>query len=93
MKSILKGIAPGWKMLHNYTDSPNGRIWLVWYDHWYEIKMINSSAQMLHCQVNERSKGYQFILTVVYGFNTVEQRKSLWNEMEQWQKVSLNLGL
>ncbi|XP_069143394.1 uncharacterized protein [Solanum lycopersicum] len=29
-------------------------------------------------QVNERSKGYQFILTVVYGFNTVEQRKSLW---------------
>ena len=32
MKTILKGIAPGWKMLHNYTDSPNRRIWLVWDD-------------------------------------------------------------
>nr|XP_025884622.1 uncharacterized protein LOC112940607 [Solanum lycopersicum] len=41
---------------------------------------------MLHCQVNERSKGYQFILTVVYGLNTVEQRKSLWREMETLAK-------
>ena len=93
MNSVLKGIAPGWQVLHNYVDSPNGRIWLIWDDNWYEVKKINNSAQMLHCQVDERSKGYQFILTVVYGFNTVEQRKSLWNEMEQWQKVSLNLGL
>ncbi|XP_015060282.1 uncharacterized protein LOC107006173 [Solanum pennellii] len=86
LNSILKGIAPGWKIPHNYTDSPNGRIWLIWDDNWYEIKMINSSAQLLHCQVNERSKDYQFILTVVYGFNTVEQRKSLWQEMNAMSK-------
>ena len=48
--------------------------------------MINSSAQILHCQVNEKSKGYQFILTVVYGFNIVEQRKSLWQEMNAMSK-------
>ena len=41
---------------------------------------------MLYCQVNERSKGYQFILTVVYGVNTVEQRKSLWQEMNAMSK-------
>ena len=73
-------------ILHNYSDNPNGRIWLIWDDNWYEIKMINNSAQMLHCQVNERSKGYQFILTVVYGFNTVEQRKSLWQKMNAMSK-------
>ena len=82
MKTVLKGIVPGWKMINNYNDSPNGRIWLVWDDNWYEVKLINSSAQFLHCQVNERSKDYQFIVTVVYGFNTVEQRKSLWKEMQ-----------
>ena len=86
VKSVLKGITPWWKMLHNYTDSPNGRIWLVWDDNWYVIKMINSSAQLLHCQVNERSKDYQFILTVVYGFNKVDQRKSLWQEMNTMSK-------
>ena len=40
----------------------------------------------MHCQVNERSKDYQFILTVVYGFNTIDQRKSLWQEMNIMSK-------
>ena len=26
VNSILKGIAPGWQILHNYSDNPNGRI-------------------------------------------------------------------
>ena len=86
VKTILKGIAPGWRVLHIYTDSPNGRIWIVWDDNWYDIKMINSSAQLMHCQVIERSKDYQFILIVVYGFNTIEQRKSLWQEMNIMSK-------
>ena len=55
---------------------------MVWDDNWYEVKVITSSAQLLHCQVNERSKNYQFIVTIVYGLNTVEQRKSLWQEMK-----------
>ena len=59
---------------------------MIWDDNWYEVKKITSSAQMLHCQVNERSKGYQFILTVVYGLSTPEQRKSLWKEMETLAK-------
>ena len=37
---------------------------------------------MIHCHINERSKGYQFNLTVVYGFNTLEQRKGLWNDLK-----------
>ena len=38
---------------------------------------------MIHCYIQERSKGFQFHLTVVYGFNTIEQRKSLWSDMIQ----------
>ena len=37
---------------------------------------------MVHCQVNERSKGYQFNVTVVYGYNTAEMRRSLWTELK-----------
>ena len=37
---------------------------------------------MIHCHINERSKGYQFNLTVVYGFNILEMRKSLWNDLK-----------
>ena len=27
--AILKAITPGWKIIHNYKDAANGRIWLV----------------------------------------------------------------
>ncbi|XP_015068674.1 uncharacterized protein LOC107013227 [Solanum pennellii] len=81
-KATLKAIAPGWKIIHNYKESANGRIWIVWDGSWYDIKLIRSSAQMVHCQVNERSKGYQFNLTVVYGYNTLEMRRSLWTELK-----------
>ena len=37
---------------------------------------------MVHCQVNERSKGYQFNITVIYRYNTSEMRRSLWNELK-----------
>ena len=40
----------------------------------------------MHCHVKERSKDHQIILTVVYGFNTIEQRKSLWQEMNTISK-------
>ncbi|XP_015072451.1 uncharacterized protein LOC107016517 [Solanum pennellii] len=36
--------------------------------------------------VKERSKDHQIILTVMYGFNTIEQRKSLWQEMNIMSK-------
>ena len=32
MKTVLKGIVPGWKMINNYNASPNEIIWLVWDD-------------------------------------------------------------
>ena len=70
--TTMNGIAPGWKSLHNYNDAANGRIWIIWDDNWYDVQLINSTAQMIHCQVKERSKGFQFNLSVIYGFNTKE---------------------
>ena len=81
--TTMNGIAPGWKRLHNYNDAANGRIWIIWDDSWYDVQLINSSAQLIHCQVKERSKGFQFNLSVIYGFNTIEQRKSLWTDLNK----------
>ena len=80
--TILKAIAPGWKIIHNYKEAVNGRIWVIWDDSWYEVKVIKSTAQMVHCLVNEISKGYQFKVTVVYGYNTSEMRRNLWWELK-----------
>ena len=53
-----KGIAQGWRSLNNYKEAANGRIWIIWDESWYDIKLITSSAQMMHCHISERSKGY-----------------------------------
>nr|XP_004239563.1 uncharacterized protein LOC101259634 [Solanum lycopersicum] len=57
-KTTVNGIAPGWKSLNNYKEAVNGRIWIIWDDSRYDVKLITSSAQMIHCHINERSKGY-----------------------------------
>ncbi|XP_004252671.1 uncharacterized protein [Solanum lycopersicum] len=82
-RTTINNIAAGWNCLNNYKDAVNGRIWIIWDDSWYEVKLITSATQMIHCYIQERSKGFQFHLTVVYGFNTIEQRKSLWSDMIQ----------
>lgn len=40
LKATIKGIAPGWGIMHNYNANPNGRIWVVWDDNWYETKYL-----------------------------------------------------
>ena len=82
-RATINNIAAGWNCLNNYKDAVHGRIWIIWDDSWYDVKMIASSAQMIHYHIQDRSKGFQFNLTVVYGFNTIEQRKSLWSDMIQ----------
>ena len=38
VKAIIKGIAQGWRSLHNYKEAANGRIWIIWDVSWYNIK-------------------------------------------------------
>lgn len=49
----------------------------------YEVKRIKSSPQLLHCLISDRAKDQQQLLTAVYGFNTMELRKSLWMELNE----------
>lgn len=44
--------------------------------------MLKETAQLLHCQVISKQNGMRYLLTVVYGFNKIEQRKELWNDLQ-----------
>ncbi|KAK4729874.1 hypothetical protein R3W88_022862 [Solanum pinnatisectum] len=73
MKARIRGIAPGWGILNNYNATSNGRIWVIWDENRYEIKVISSTAQVLHCLIKDRIKGQQKVLIVVYAgdFNAI----------------------
>lgn len=81
MQSIAKCIAPGWGILHNYDDASNGRIWLLWDQNFYDVIKLQTSSQLLQCLVQDRSMDLLFLLTVIYGFNTIELRRTLWDEL------------
>lgn len=69
---VLKHLAPGWLSFHNYEYANNGRVWAIWNDR--EV-----GAHFIHCQVISRVESI-CALTVVYGFNGIEQRRILWEE-------------
>ncbi|KAK6789668.1 hypothetical protein RDI58_013468 [Solanum bulbocastanum] len=93
MKATIKGITPSWGIVHNYNKTSNGRIWVIWDESWYETILFSSTAQLLHFQMQERNKGQQIMLTVVYVYNTIKQRKSLWLELNSLAQGISQQGL
>nr|XP_016469827.1 PREDICTED: uncharacterized protein LOC107792151 [Nicotiana tabacum] len=87
---ISKAIVPGWSILTNYKDARNGRIWLLWDTSHFIITGIKDDAQMIHCQVKSRRGDIDCLLTVVYGYNGLEQRRALW---ENLQLLSLSIAV
>ncbi|XP_062080861.1 uncharacterized protein LOC133785656 [Humulus lupulus] len=58
-----------------------GRILLIWKASWVKIETIKDQDQFLHCRVRLCSTNQDFCLTVVYGSNQLETRRSLWSEL------------
>ncbi|XP_060170346.1 uncharacterized protein LOC132601264 [Lycium barbarum] len=81
MLSRLNSIAPGWKILANYQQAINGRIWFMWDPNWFDVSLSHATAQQIHCTVRDKSSDEQLVITVVYGFNTGDLRKTLWQDM------------
>ncbi|XP_070031557.1 uncharacterized protein [Nicotiana tomentosiformis] len=79
---ISKAIVPGWNVLTNYKDAKNGRIWLLCDTNHLIVTSLKDDAQMIHCQVKSRRGDIDCLLTVVYGYNGIEQRRSLWDNLQ-----------
>lgn len=80
---IAGRVTPSWERLSNYKDARNGRIWVICDPKMYDIQLIPEAAQFMHCQVTRKQNGVKCLLTVIYGFNTVQQRKALWDGLQR----------
>ena len=78
-------------MLNNYNSTANGRIWVSWNPNVLDVKPIASSAQAIHCEVVTLVSSECFNFVVVYAFNTLEQRKELWNVIADASAHNSNL--
>lgn len=70
-----------WEMIHNYSHSPNGRIWVAWNPKVMEFEVDLSSAQGIHGRVKLNGSNDTFSISAIYGSNSPLERKSLWEEL------------
>ncbi|XP_070015336.1 uncharacterized protein [Nicotiana sylvestris] len=82
-KTISQHITPGCEVINNYNAAVNGRIWILWDPNCYDVKLIKAEAEAIHCIVSKVSNDGIYAISVVYGFNTGEKRKHLWENLKE----------
>lgn len=80
-KRIIKAITLDWEGINNYQYAQNGRVWVLWDPRWYSVKLIKAGAQYVHYQLTDNLGKIDCLITVVYGHNTIEQRRALWSDI------------
>lgn len=86
-EGILNKVFEGWSHVTNYAHSNGGGIWLVWRD---EVCMspVCKTDQFITCSVGLVDQE-EFFFTSVYTSNTVDGRKSLWEDLCQHHDSAL----
>ncbi|XP_062086054.1 uncharacterized protein LOC133792153 [Humulus lupulus] len=69
----------------DYFSSPviEGRILIIWRKVFVKVSVLEENAQFVHCLVKMAGHKSSFNITFVYGRNTLEERKTLWNGLSQ----------
>ncbi|KAF3652425.1 hypothetical protein FXO38_16106 [Capsicum annuum] len=79
---IMKHSDPSWMSFNNYSHAENGRIWVLWDPKFLEVILIRVEAQYLYCQLRNRLDEMECAFTFIYGYNTLEQRNNLWDNLK-----------
>lgn len=64
----------------NYEYNRLGRLWVVWRST-VRLTPMYKSAQIITCSVLLTGSKEEFFCSFIYAYNTMEERKSLWEEM------------
>ncbi|XP_074265666.1 uncharacterized protein LOC141588110 [Silene latifolia] len=76
--SIANKIFSDWSISTNNNFRSGGRVWMLWKSHMFDIQFLQYDAQFIHMHVVNKIDQMQFFQTIVYAFNGVGERESLW---------------
>ncbi|XP_062080078.1 uncharacterized protein LOC133784822 [Humulus lupulus] len=73
---FMKQKLPNWDF---YTSLViEGRLLIVWKNVFVKVTILEDSPQFVHCLVSMVGQKQRFYITFVYGFNSLEGRRRLW---------------
>lgn len=62
----------GWHFVTNLDSHYHGRIWITWRPDYFNISVIETTAQLITCAVKNIRMQTTFIMTTIYAYNTRE---------------------
>lgn len=78
---IQKKFGLNWKWKTNDDFSNKGRIWVGWKDDDLDVQIILCHEQFIQCLVETKDRKHKIHVYVIYGLNTVQDRKIMWNSL------------
>nr|XP_016513402.1 PREDICTED: uncharacterized protein LOC107830381 [Nicotiana tabacum] len=72
----------GWNYITNLEYHYNGRVVIACRPDYYQVRYISGTAQSITCLATDVVFQKEYYMTVVYVFNTREERRSLWQYLE-----------
>ncbi|XP_074283509.1 uncharacterized protein LOC141608057 [Silene latifolia] len=76
-------LCEGWSVSTNSSWHNGGRIWIFWKPECFQVQFLSYSAQHINMKVISRTDDKEFLLTMIYAFNGVDERHSLWDFFKQ----------
>ncbi|XP_074267197.1 uncharacterized protein LOC141590507 [Silene latifolia] len=71
----------------NGLSSGGDRIWLIWDPTRFVVTVLDVNAQSLHAEVFDNIRQKKFWYTMVYGFNHMSERGSLWQSLRSYHST------
>ncbi|XP_059306501.1 uncharacterized protein LOC132057943 [Lycium ferocissimum] len=82
IEQVASRLFSDWGLITNLDQHLNERVLITWRPDYFEVTLKSSTAQAVTCEVVHTALQTTFLLTVVYAFNTREERRSLWSYLE-----------
>ncbi|XP_074314918.1 uncharacterized protein LOC141651091 [Silene latifolia] len=81
-QNYLSGILlDGWSLTTNNSFHRGGRVWVIWNPSIFQVDFVNYSAQCINMRVAEVTSKKRFCLSMIYAFNDLQARVSLWEQL------------
>ncbi|XP_074309059.1 uncharacterized protein LOC141643690 [Silene latifolia] len=78
---VAENVCYGWDYTTNISCHQGGQIWLLWKSAMVSVDVIEMDAQYIHTRVLNKLNNDRFYATFVYGFNKIEDKAPLWQNL------------
>ena len=84
LENFMRRRFKGWNQVNNFQTHAGGRILILFDPKRIRLEALEILPQVIHCRVSCLVSSISFLLSSVYGFNSIVARRDLWENLKNW---------